>query len=421
MRMIFERSITLHKAIKVLTTIILSASFFHMNVIPSEASEISFEDVSNNFWGYANIQWALINKLVDGYPDGTFKPNQYVTQNEFLAMLIRAYQPELDQETSNNTHWASQYVDYGLRMGWDITSTMGDTPIRRGTVAHIIANADGRPYNIENSIQHLLDTGISEGKTEKSVSGYKKDDNLTRTEALTFVQRLKQNLDTLKPIVPLEGITSIHSILSLNRIQPTLMYKFPSSEKDHVIGSLAPQNVEAFEEWNGWYHIKTWMGDAWISSSNVVGWEFHQTQREHAHYDFPFTISMGTNKNPSEPYSKGEQIEINVNITNSSDNPVTIVNPLEIEVRAIHDKTGVVWTTKTPVLQTTIPGNYGKMSTKMLWNQVSENGMMAPAGDYRFEIKVPVSIQYITKDNSLVTRNYNGSMMFMVEPFSIIE
>jgi hypothetical protein len=188
---------------KILSIAILSVSIMGMSSIPSYASSILFKDVPPNFWGYQNVQWAIDNKIVDGYSDGTFKPNQNVLQSEFLAMLIRAYQPSDFVQTSDDGKWSTPYLLYAFKMGWKVVTPApvddyGVVSLTRGMVAQYIANANGKNYNMDDSIQYLLDLGISEGKTEKSIEGFKKDDEITRAEALTFIKRLKQKLDTLQ-------------------------------------------------------------------------------------------------------------------------------------------------------------------------------------------------------------------------------
>jgi hypothetical protein len=58
------------------------------SVAPS--SSYDFSDVSNYFWGYGNIQRAYSSGLIKGFPDGTFRPNAYITKAEVLAILSSA-------------------------------------------------------------------------------------------------------------------------------------------------------------------------------------------------------------------------------------------------------------------------------------------------------------------------------------------
>ena len=56
----------------------------------SPSSTYDFNDVSNYFWGYDNIQRAYSSGLIKGFPDGSFRPNAYITKAEVLAILSSA-------------------------------------------------------------------------------------------------------------------------------------------------------------------------------------------------------------------------------------------------------------------------------------------------------------------------------------------
>ena len=50
---------------------------------------------------------------------------------------------------------------------------------------------------------------------------------------------------------------------TLTLVTTTNLYDEPI-ESSRTTGRVAPQKVQAFEEWNGWYHITTWLGPKWI-------------------------------------------------------------------------------------------------------------------------------------------------------------
>lgn len=176
-----------------------------MNLTPAKADAVSLKDVPTNFWGYANIQWGVNNQVVDGYQDETFKPNQVVEQAEFLAMLIRAFQPSDFKQESDPNNWSTPYKQYASKMGWHVvtpSSLGGHTSyifLNRGMVAQLISNATGKNYSMDDSIQYLLDIRLAKGKTDTSIEGFKKGDEVTRAEAITFIQRLKQVVGKLQP------------------------------------------------------------------------------------------------------------------------------------------------------------------------------------------------------------------------------
>ncbi|GLI08977.1 hypothetical protein YDYSG_50090 [Paenibacillus tyrfis] len=182
------------------------------NVMPAgvSANGSEFKDVSPDHWGYETISWAKESGIVDGYPDGTFKPEQSVGQTEFLAMLIRAYKPKGFSEQSSDNDWRTPYIQYGFKMGWGASyitppaSKLSSFPKPeisepRMYVAKLITNASGRSYDFDDSIRFLLDSGLSNGKTDNTVSGFQGNELLTRAEAVTFIKNVKSKLDMLYP------------------------------------------------------------------------------------------------------------------------------------------------------------------------------------------------------------------------------
>ncbi|MCM3271034.1 S-layer homology domain-containing protein [Paenibacillus elgii] len=178
--------------------------------VGASANGSEFKDVSPDQWGYETISWARENGIVDGYPDGTFKPEQSVGQTEFLAMLIRAYKPKGFSEQSSDNDWRTPYIQYGFKMGWGasyITPPASklssfpkpEFPEPRMYVAKLITNASGRSYGFDDSIRFLLDSGLSNGKTDNTVSGFQGNELLTPAEAVTFIKNVKSKLEMLYP------------------------------------------------------------------------------------------------------------------------------------------------------------------------------------------------------------------------------
>jgi hypothetical protein len=60
--------------------------------------EGTFSDVQGH-WAQAEIQTAIDQGWVDGYPDGTFRPNATITRAEFVKMLLSATHLTPDSET----------------------------------------------------------------------------------------------------------------------------------------------------------------------------------------------------------------------------------------------------------------------------------------------------------------------------------
>ena len=71
-----------------------------------------FKDVGSNFWGYQAI--ADLNKrgIINGYSDGTFKPNESVTRSQFASMLTKALNLTATDNTQTFADVAPSSWDY---------------------------------------------------------------------------------------------------------------------------------------------------------------------------------------------------------------------------------------------------------------------------------------------------------------------
>ncbi|WP_037291030.1 S8 family serine peptidase [Saccharibacillus sacchari] len=157
---------------------------------------VPFSDVAKTFWARDTIAWGFERGLVKGYTDGQFKPGATVTESEFLAMLIRAFEPNVKNSTSGT--WSNTYYARAKQLG---LPTKGNTSkasrsqtITRAQVAEMLASANGQNVTGNQAIQYLLSAGIASGssKASKTVASFKGSASLTRAEALQFIKNLTE-------------------------------------------------------------------------------------------------------------------------------------------------------------------------------------------------------------------------------------
>ncbi len=88
------------KSIKTLVTILLVA--FAAFVISGRAFAQTFSDVSDDFWAAKEINSVVSGNIMQGYKDGTFKPNKSVSRVEFVKMLLVVLGNDKLQITTQN-------------------------------------------------------------------------------------------------------------------------------------------------------------------------------------------------------------------------------------------------------------------------------------------------------------------------------
>ncbi|WP_425270962.1 S-layer homology domain-containing protein [Paenibacillus ferrarius] len=170
---------------------------------------ITLSDISGH-WAEANIKQAISRGIVSGYPDGTFKPGKTVTRAEFAVMLMSTL--KLQGEGAELTFtdsaqigaWAkkavAQAVQAGIINGYEDGSFRPDAVITRAEIAAMITAALGKssqanaatgfaddkdiPTWAKASVAYVKQAGIVQGKGDNQFAPL---DNVTRAEAVTVL------------------------------------------------------------------------------------------------------------------------------------------------------------------------------------------------------------------------------------------
>lgn len=94
--------------------------------IPSASTSV-FSDVDENAWYIDYVEYLADYGVIEGYENNTFRPNGTITRAEFVAMCTRFYElyDEVDTSTSadtfsdvSSTHWARQSIIDATAMDW---------------------------------------------------------------------------------------------------------------------------------------------------------------------------------------------------------------------------------------------------------------------------------------------------------------
>lgn len=212
------------------------------------AETVSFTDLSKSHWAYRDICDMAHEGIIDGYPDGSFRPEEPVTYGEFIkmAMIGGRFKGEEDSGNgaSNLKHWAKPYYDTGLNMffytGYDIRESALDWPIPRGYMALIAGSmlgdiniADHGDYsgilseisdiNSRTPYEHQIVKAYAAGVLAGYPDGtFRPAGLLTRGEAAAVISRLIGKIDLNAGNLPepvqetenKEPLISIGSVLS---------------------------------------------------------------------------------------------------------------------------------------------------------------------------------------------------------------
>lgn len=85
---------------------------------PKVKSQNIFDDVEENTWYTDAITWATSEKIVMGYGDNTFAPNQAITREEMVTILYRYNEYKKYSTHTNSPKKIEKFSDYGDVSTW---------------------------------------------------------------------------------------------------------------------------------------------------------------------------------------------------------------------------------------------------------------------------------------------------------------
>lgn len=187
----------------------------------------AYTDLDSKHFAYKDIFELKANDVALGYPDDTFKPDSYITEEELITILLRGANLESCKDFNN---WPYDYVELALNNGVVVDNSLVTIKefyqfVEKISVLPNINNLDNSFDNKLNKKAYALG--------EINIGAY----NLTRAEACVYINKL----------IKADGKTSIKELP-----QETEIYYTNNEELDI---STIVKSVEVFEydSYNGKY------------------------------------------------------------------------------------------------------------------------------------------------------------------------
>lgn len=139
---------------KVLLFFVCFCLFSSMTLVPSIelVQAVTFSDVGSEYWAQKAIADLTNKDIINGYPDGTFKPENNITRAEFAKVISLAlgYPPDntkpLGFSDLGLDHWSYGYVatavEHGLVEGYPDGTYQPNKDVTKAEVLAIIARVE---------------------------------------------------------------------------------------------------------------------------------------------------------------------------------------------------------------------------------------------------------------------------------------
>jgi len=230
-------------------TVLLLLCLTHSTDVKAEEINrtMNFSDVHNTFWAKDEVTQLVDLKVINGYPDGQFRPSVNVSRGQAANLLTGAlklpnapYKPVFTDVTAQSNHLTGVMATYeaGIFNGKpDGTFGVGDV-LTREQMASVIVQAfdlkdtgediafsdwhrisESHKYGVKVLAQHGITTGKEDGTFDPK----------TPVNRATFVVFLHRALVTSGQIVPIKEVTFDEAKTSGN---------FESKREEHFFTSL---------------------------------------------------------------------------------------------------------------------------------------------------------------------------------------
>lgn len=170
-------------------------------------SAAEFSDMPQNHWAYQSVSELVASGTINGFEDGTFRPDATVSRAEFVKMIgMGGERRSSDYADVNSSHWGYEYI---MTSGLDAVGDnmfLPDTAINRETVANLLWNRNGKVTGL--TVPRMITSQSSNPDAAAWVYAYgimmgddyinlRLGDSLTRAEAAALIVRAKKiNADT---------------------------------------------------------------------------------------------------------------------------------------------------------------------------------------------------------------------------------
>ena len=182
-----------------------------VETIPEEKQGL--KDVSKDFWAYEAITSLVEKGIINGYSDNTFKPENDITREEFITVLVKYLKLDTNKECNfadvSNKRWSYPYIaaaySAGIITGNEINMFNPEDAITRQDMAVIVARAlnmtggSSETFADEGMISDYAIDGVKALKEAGILNGFEDNtfrpvNNSKRAEAVTIIYKISKGV-----------------------------------------------------------------------------------------------------------------------------------------------------------------------------------------------------------------------------------
>lgn len=240
-------------------------------VISAPAKAATFSDI-NNHWARPFIEGLAQSKIINGFSDGTFRPNQPVSRAEFAALIqalnVQENRPRRTFNDVPNKYWAKSAIEKAYATGFmsgfsngtfrpDEKMTKVQALVSLASGLRLKNNGDTQTvlsvYRDSNDIPNYAVDQVAAATTKSLVVNYpivnqlKPNQLLTRGDLAAFIYQSKVNFGDFQPLDS-QSAASSYIVGSASKDNQSLTLKIPKGSQINVSYPSFPRVVVTPDE-----------------------------------------------------------------------------------------------------------------------------------------------------------------------------
>lgn len=190
-----------------------------------------FTDVPSGHWAYQSVMNMARLGIIAGYPDGTFKPDKFVSREEFAKILCGATSLPISNPKTNtfadvtSADWSFRYVETVKDYLTGYPASTGSKPLFKGRqdatredvavalvrikgfdkttlpnptiLSDMFKDTDSISTNLKNLVAIAVEKGLISGYPDKTIRG---SQTITRAEAATLIDKANRIAGDVKDV-----------------------------------------------------------------------------------------------------------------------------------------------------------------------------------------------------------------------------
>ncbi len=213
---------------------VASSSYRHS--VATSLKTSSYKDVSAGHWAAPYIKVGVVNGYCKGYSDATFRPDNTVTYEEAITILLRVLGYS-DDDFGNSWPYGQVGMAENLGISDGVDVNIGDELSRR-EVAVLVFNT--LETKMKNSTQQLLSIFDVEKKEDVLLTSINEKQNSARDEIRTSAGTFKFDTQIARTDIGREGDLYVENG---NNVLAFVPYGGSGSTERHVVYSLLGDDV----------------------------------------------------------------------------------------------------------------------------------------------------------------------------------